>query len=104
MAMTAWSAKVLRSAICFSVKGRTSVRRIRMAPTGHPLGVTALLAQSGYRTLGDRASYQGTRSQRSTAAVIDMYRLPVYHRSARATSQFDRRSSFRSGPELAIEP
>ena len=28
MAMTAWSAKVLRSAICFSEKGRTSVRRI----------------------------------------------------------------------------
>src|SRR5262249_25377826 len=37
IAMTAWSAKILRSAICFSVKGRTSVRRITMAPIGSPL-------------------------------------------------------------------
>ena len=34
MAMTAWSAKVLRSAICLSVKGLTSVRRITIAPIG----------------------------------------------------------------------
>ena len=36
MAITAWSAKVLRSAICLSVKGRTSVRRMRIAPIGRP--------------------------------------------------------------------
>src|SRR5215471_14867636 len=36
MAMTAWSAKVFRSAICFSVNGRTSVRRIWIAPIGIP--------------------------------------------------------------------
>ena len=35
MAMTAWSAKVLRSSICLSVNGRTSVRRIRIAPIGN---------------------------------------------------------------------
>ena len=34
MAMTAWSAKVLRSAICFSKKGRTSFRRIPITPIG----------------------------------------------------------------------
>ncbi len=32
IAITAWSAKVLTSSICFSVKGRTSLRRMRMAP------------------------------------------------------------------------
>ena len=37
MAMTAWSAKVLSSAICFSVNGRTSVRRITIAPIGDAL-------------------------------------------------------------------
>ncbi len=36
MAITAWSAKVLRRAICFSVKGRTSVRRIMIVPIGTP--------------------------------------------------------------------
>ncbi len=34
MAITAWSAKVSRSSICLSEKGRTSRRRIRMAPRG----------------------------------------------------------------------
>ena len=32
MAITAWSAKVSSSLICLSVKGRTSVRRIMIAP------------------------------------------------------------------------
>ena len=32
MAITAWSANVWRSAICLSEKGRTSARRITMAP------------------------------------------------------------------------
>src|SRR3972149_5669892 len=36
MAITAWSAKVLTSSICFSENGRTSVRRIAMAPMGTP--------------------------------------------------------------------
>ena len=36
MAMTAWSAKVSRSWICFSEKGRTSMRRIRIAPRATP--------------------------------------------------------------------
>ena len=36
IAITAWSAKVSRSVICLSVKGRTSVRRIRMTPMGTP--------------------------------------------------------------------
>ena len=36
MAITAWSAKVLRSAICFSVKGRTSVRRMTITPIAIP--------------------------------------------------------------------
>ena len=34
MAITAWSANVLRRSICFSVKGRTSGRRIVIAPMG----------------------------------------------------------------------
>ena len=34
MAITAWSAKVRRSAICLSVKGLTSVRQTLMAPMG----------------------------------------------------------------------
>ncbi len=36
MAITAWSAKVCSSAICFSLNGRTSVRRIIIAPTAAP--------------------------------------------------------------------
>ena len=32
IAMTAWSAKVLRSAICLSENGRTSNRRMRITP------------------------------------------------------------------------
>ena len=36
IAMTAWSAKVLSRLICFSVKGRTSVRRITIAPIATP--------------------------------------------------------------------
>ena len=36
MAMTACAAKVSRSSICASVNGRTSVRRITMAPIGTP--------------------------------------------------------------------
>ena len=36
MAITAWSAKVLRRAICLSVKGRTSKRRIAITPIGIP--------------------------------------------------------------------
>ena len=36
MAITAWSAKVLRSAICLSVNGRTSVRRTAMYPMATP--------------------------------------------------------------------
>ena len=35
--MTAWSAKVLRSAICLSEKGRTSVRRMCNRPIATPL-------------------------------------------------------------------
>ena len=36
MAITAWSAKVLRRAICLSVKGSTVVRRMRIAPIATP--------------------------------------------------------------------
>ena len=36
MAMTAWQAKVSRSAICLSENGRTSVRRIAIAPIEAP--------------------------------------------------------------------
>jgi hypothetical protein len=36
IAITAWSANVFASAICFSVKGCTSVRRIQMRPIGTP--------------------------------------------------------------------
>ena len=36
MAITAWSAKVFRRAICFSVNGRTSVRRIMIPPMATP--------------------------------------------------------------------
>ena len=36
MAMTAWSAKVSNSLICFSEKGRTSIRRIIITPMGTP--------------------------------------------------------------------
>ena len=37
MAMTAWSAKVWTRAICFSVKGRTSVRRTLIDADGDAL-------------------------------------------------------------------
>jgi hypothetical protein len=37
IAMTACSANVSSSAICFSVKGLTAFRRIRMAPIATPL-------------------------------------------------------------------
>ena len=50
MAMTAWSAKVLRSAICLSVKGRTSVRRIMIAPMGSPSRSSGA-AKNGLNTL-----------------------------------------------------
>jgi hypothetical protein len=36
IAITAWSAKVLRSAICCSVNGVASPRETRMAPMGRP--------------------------------------------------------------------
>src|SRR5215510_9275785 len=36
MAITAWSANVLISSICFSVNGSTLSRRKLMAPTGTP--------------------------------------------------------------------
>src|SRR5262249_28320437 len=36
IAITAWSAKVLSSVICFSVNGLTSKRRIKIAPIGSP--------------------------------------------------------------------
>ena len=36
MAITAWSAKVSRSAICFSENGFTSIRRIPIAPIATP--------------------------------------------------------------------
>ncbi len=36
MAITAWFAKVSSSAICFSVNGRTSIRRIMMVPIATP--------------------------------------------------------------------
>ena len=60
MAITAWSAKVLRSAICFSEKGRTSVRRIVITPIGVPsrsngvarmVRATAFLEESRFRKL-----------------------------------------------------
>ena len=46
MAMTAWSAKVFSSAICLSVKGRTSVRRITIAPMATLRAATAWQAWS----------------------------------------------------------
>ena len=36
MAMTAWAAKFCTSSICLSVKGRTSWRKIMIAPTSSP--------------------------------------------------------------------
>ncbi len=36
MAMAAWSAKVSSNVICFSEKGRVSMRRIRIAPRATP--------------------------------------------------------------------
>src|SRR5260221_614869 len=36
IAIAAWSAKVLASAICFSLNGRTSVRRRNIVPNGLP--------------------------------------------------------------------
>ena len=36
IAMTAWSAKVVTSSICLSVKGRTLRREMAMTPTGTP--------------------------------------------------------------------
>ena len=36
MAMTAWSAKVFSSSICLSLNGRTSVRRMPIAPMAAP--------------------------------------------------------------------
>ena len=49
MAMTAWAAKVSSSLICFSVNGRTSMRRIRIAPMGIPSRSKGVAAPSEHR-------------------------------------------------------
>jgi hypothetical protein len=65
MAMTAWSAKVLSNSICRSVNGRTSVRRIEIAPIAAPARIrgTAIMVRwpscrarllpSGYSSVSD---------------------------------------------------
>ena len=64
IAITAWSAKVLRSAICLSVKGRTSGRRTKISPIGYPLGATAWQGRSSAARLPDsRLEPLGTRGR-----------------------------------------
>ena len=50
MAMTAWSAKVSRSAICLSVKGWTSVARIENSPDRDPFAKQRAPEQCGTRS------------------------------------------------------
>jgi hypothetical protein len=42
MAITAWSAKVSSRLICLGEKGRTSMRRIEMAPTATPSRISGV--------------------------------------------------------------
>ena len=51
MAITAWSAKVLTSAICFSVNGRTSSAPNLMAPIGAPSRSSGTASTVRYRPL-----------------------------------------------------
>ena len=50
IAITAWSAKVSRSAICLSVNGRTSVRRMRNEADGRPSRSSGVARKSGCRS------------------------------------------------------
>ena len=75
--MTAWLSRVARSLICLSVNGRTSVRRIMIAPMDTPsrrerrdedrARAANLLVCSGFRKLGVEFCHD----------VMDVNRFPV---------------------------
>src|SRR6516225_1509455 len=63
--MTAWAAKFCSNAICLSVNGLTSMRRIKIAPTGFPChnnGAASVLAtaRSAFRALARQGHPHGT--------------------------------------------
>ena len=86
IAITAWSAKVSRSSICFSVKGRTSVRRIMNRPDRN-----AFAQQRRGKTCPkpycDRLVLDVRNSSICAASMSwNVYRLPVNQRPSRAVA------------------
>ena len=75
IAITAWSAKVLRSVICLSVNGRTSVRRIIIAPMRLLLVVTA--SQDSFESLSCWMALSPETRFQFCREVRDVDRLPV---------------------------
>ena len=82
MAITAWSAKVLRSAICFSVNGLTSVRRITIAPIAMPSRNNGMAKYCPQTQSGTAPVLTAGNSVLDCSDVMDMNRLAVDHRSA----------------------
>src|SRR5215831_2865717 len=86
MAITAWSANVLSRAICFSVNGRTSVRRMTIAPIGTPsrsMGVASMVRLPVASCRGLDSGY----SVSSSAARSWMWMGAAYRRAARDYSR-----------------
>ena len=81
MAMTAWSAKVSSSAICFSVNGRTSVRRIIIAPMATPSRSNGVARMVRMPTLLRDCAVRKLVSI-SASKIVDVDRLPVDNGSA----------------------
>ena len=82
IAITAWSAKVLRSSICLSVNGRTSVRRIMIAPIATPSRSNGTASTVRIPRLLSTRLASGNSSSSSARHVMDMNRLPVDDGSA----------------------
>ena len=76
MAITAWSAKVLSRAICFSEKGRTWVRRKWMTPRATPSRIsgTARIVLAPTRLLVSTTS--GYSVTITSVNILDMNDLP----------------------------
>ena len=72
IAMTAWSAKVWSSAICLSVNGRTSARRMVIAPIAAPSrmsGAVKWVRQRPRALMAACSGYSWTAAGSSTSAM-----------------------------------
>src|SRR4051794_22234499 len=92
MAMPAWSAKVVASSICLSVKGRTADRCRMMTPIAIP---------SRMRGTKQRADTEliavGQRVLRISGDILDVNGLPLDHDSSRNRTPVRRN---RMGPHM----